>query len=90
MFKESLDTAVFTTKYIVEKKSPILFVYHDDDGSWQFHGPEQEISEDDMRLISLGEMIGLDGSILELSGMPKGFEAARSSKESTWKVASSN
>lgn len=90
MFKEPLTTAVFTTKYIVEKTSPILFVYHDEDGSWQFHGPEEEINDEDMRLISLEEIIGIDQSINELSEMPEGFEAVRNSKESAWKVISNN
>lgn len=34
-FNEGLDTAVFTTKYVVEENFPILHVYHFEDGSWQ-------------------------------------------------------
>lgn len=89
-FKESLNTAVFTTRYVVEELSPILFVYHDDDGSWQFHGGEQEILDEDMRLVALEEIIKLDKSILELANMPIGFEAVRSDDQSSWKVISSN
>ena len=89
-FKESLNTAVFTTRYVVEESSPILFVYHDDDGSWQFHGGEQEVSDNDMRLVALEEVIKLDKSILELADMPIGSEAMRSDANSSWKVVSSN
>ena len=89
-FKESLNTAVFTTRFIVDRVSPILFVYHDDDGSWQFLGGEQEVYDEDMRLVALGEIIEIDESVLKLADMPKGFEAVRSDKNSEWKIVSSN
>jgi hypothetical protein len=50
-FSESLDTAVFTTRFVVRDKSPILFVSHDADGSWQFHGNETNVDDKDMMLV---------------------------------------
>jgi hypothetical protein len=84
-FEESLNTAVFTTKFILENKSPILFVYHyEEDGAWQFSGLENPISDDDYRVISLDEVIQLDNTVLELADLPLGGEAYRLDIKSPW------
>ncbi len=88
-FKESLKTAVFTTKFIADKLSPIVYVSHDDDGSWQFQGPEDNVSDEDIRLLGLGEIIEIDNTILEISDMPNGSIAIRDNSVSHWKVISS-
>jgi hypothetical protein len=55
MFADSLNTAVFTSKYVLNYDSPILYVFHDeDDGAWQFLGIE-DCTEKDFRIISLAE-----------------------------------
>ncbi len=89
-FKEPLNTAVFTTRFIISGESVIVFIAHDDDGSWQFQGTENKVSESDMRLVSLGEIIEIDNSILQLADMPEGFEAMRNDKNSNWIITSSN
>ncbi|MEO6904624.1 MAG: hypothetical protein ABI315_15965 [Bacteroidia bacterium] len=82
-FNESLNTAVFTTNYILNG-SPILHVYHyEEDGAWQFSGIEQE-NEEDIKVISLEEIINLDNSILELTDLELGGEAYRKDKNSDW------
>ena len=84
-FAESLNTAVFTTKFILENKSPILFVYHyEEDGAWQFSGSENTVSDDDYRVISLEEVIQLDNTVLELTDLPLGGEAFRLDIKSPW------
>lgn len=88
--QDSLNTAVFTTSYVVNKNSPILFVYHGEDGSWQSHGPEENVDDENIRLVALGEIINIDTSVLEIADMPIGFEAVRNSKDSGWIVKSSN
>lgn len=88
-FKEPLNTVVFTTRYVIEG-SPIVFVTHDDDGSWQFHGTENNIGDSDIRIIALNEMIEMDHSILEISDMPTGSEAMRSDKNAKWKIINTN
>ena len=36
-FKENLNTAVFTTKFVLKQKRTITYVTHDaEDGAWQF------------------------------------------------------
>ena len=90
IFKEALNTAVFTTVYVVKKNSPILFVYHDEDGGWQFHGPEDNVAEQDMMIIGLGELIEIDNSVLEVSDIPVGSEAVRSSRGNQWRIITRN
>lgn len=86
-FKENLDTAVFTTKYILEKKSPIIHVYHyDEDGAWQFSGQEQIEKDEDFRVVSLEEIIRLDNSVLEVSDLPLGYEAHRKNVDLPWEM----
>jgi hypothetical protein len=89
-FKESLNTAVFTTKYVIGQNSPILYVYHFDDGSWQFSGKEKNLKDEDYKVISLGEMLEIDGTLKVLGDMPCGFEAVRKAKENKWEIISSN
>ncbi|MCH7403883.1 hypothetical protein ACFOUP_08735 [Belliella kenyensis] len=86
-FQENLDTAVFTTKYVLEKQSPITHVYHyDEDGAWQFSGLEEIDNNQDFRVVSLEEIIKLDGSILEISDLPLGYEAFREKPGSSWEI----
>jgi len=85
-FLDNLNTAVFTTKYILERQSPVLYVYHyEDDGAWSFSGSE-DCQDGDYRIISLEEMINIDNSILELADMPLGFFAKRNDITSSWKI----
>lgn len=90
IFKESLDTAVFTTRFVLERQSPILIAYHFDDGSWQFSGKEENLSDEDFKVVSLGEIIELDKSLLDLCDMPINSEATRLSNTSPWRIVVSN
>ena len=89
-FQESLDTAVFTTRFVLEEQSPILVAYHYDDGSWQFSGKEDNLSDEDFKIISLGEIIEIDKSLLQLSDMPLNSEAKRLSPTSEWRIIVTN
>ena len=88
-FREPGNTAVFTTRFVLEG-SPIVLVTHDEDGAWQFHSEEDIINDDDIKLVSLDEMIRLDNSILELADMPESFRAMRGSKTLPWKIVGDN
>jgi hypothetical protein len=48
------------------------------------------LNDDDYRIISLGEILTIDGTLKELSDMPMGFEAIRKSKEDKWQVVLAN
>ena len=79
------NKAVITTKYIVEKKSPVLSVYHDLDDDWQFIGPEA-VTEEDAMVISLEQILIIDPSVEETLKIGLGFSAHRKSKTDKWKV----
>lgn len=87
-FADDLNTAVITTKYVLEGKSPILSVFHYDDGSWQFSGPEEDLPDEDFRVLSLDEIIKMDSSVLEVADLPYEGEAYRETKTSQWKMKS--
>lgn len=89
-FKESLDTAVFTTTYVMKNHSPVLFVYHFDDGSWQFSGIENDIRDEVMMVVGLGEIIKMDSTLLDIADLQSGFEAIRNDRSSPWKILESN
>jgi len=87
-FDEDPNVAVITTKHVLEKASPILFVFHYEDGSWQFSGPETELLDEDYRVVSLEEIIQLDPTVLEVADLPYEGEAQRESANSQWTVKS--
>ena len=89
-FKENYNTAVFTTKFVLERKSPILFVFHFTDGSWQFSGTEENLSDDDFKVVSLKEIIEIDNSLLEVAHIPLGSEAKRLNPQSPWRINTEN
>ena len=82
MNEESLTKAVFTTVYVIENNSPIVYVSHDMDGDWQFFGPEENVEMDKSRVVLLGEIIDMDSSLKELLDLPMGTAAYRQSRES--------
>ncbi|HET6224709.1 MAG TPA: hypothetical protein VFF27_00425 [Bacteroidia bacterium] len=84
MIEESLTKAVFTTVYVIENNSPIVYVSHDMDGDWQFFGSEENIEIDKSRIVLLEEIIERDPSVKELLDMSKGTAAYRKSRESEW------
>ena len=89
-FGIALNTAVFTTRHVLKHISPVLRVYHFEDGSWQFSGPEQALIDEDYRVISLNEMLLLDSSLRMLGNLKVGCEAIRKSKKDYWQIISSN
>lgn len=85
-FKESGNTAVFTTKYVVIDKKDITTVSHEkEDGAWQFFSDDPlDNFEDVVKVVGLGEIIKLDSTVLELADMPEGFTAKRKHKGDDW------
>ncbi len=78
---------MFTTTSVIGKKAPILYVTHDDDdGAWQFHTGDS-LTDDQPKIVSLGEIVALDGSVKELADLPRGWEASRKSKDEKWERA---
>jgi len=83
-FDDPPNAASFTTRFVLDG-SPILRVYHDYDGGWQFHGSSDHSATTDVgRLVSLGSIIGRDSSLAELHDLPGGWCATRRSVDAPW------
>ena len=84
-FIDARNTAVFTTRDIIEEGKPILLVTHDkDDGAWQFH-TRKTVPASEGKIVALDEIIFRDLSIVELADLPLGWSAIRDSITSHWK-----
>lgn len=85
-FKDLLNTAVITTRRIINKKDWIGYVTHDiEDGSWQFLDSKMsEKNINDAVVVSLQNIIDLDSTIQELADLPLGWHAWRESRKLPW------
>jgi len=84
-FKEALNTAVFSTKFVLRGGEPIQNVFHhDEDGSWEFTGVTQSTDDKDYLIVSLQEIIDFDPSVLELADLALGESAYRSAVDMPW------
>ncbi|HVU99127.1 MAG TPA: hypothetical protein VHE34_28085 [Puia sp.] len=88
-FKENLNTAVFTSDYVLSGSSPIVYIAHHEDGSWEFWSKET-ISESDVRVVSLQQIIAIDPSVLEVADLPLQFAAVRDDISRPWNLISKN
>jgi len=66
MIRIDLSQAVFTTKYVLEGQSSMVHVSHDKNCDWQFFGKEQNITEENARVISLGEILKINPSVKQI------------------------
>jgi hypothetical protein len=60
--KETLNTAVFTTKFVLKEKRTITYVTHDvQDGAWQFFSNDSfNKFEEVVAIVSLEQIIKID------------------------------
>jgi hypothetical protein len=80
------NTAVFSSAQVVRRGAPVLVVYHDHDGEWQFvHGDVTD--DDECLLVCLGCAFQRTPSIADLASMPAGWRAERDSIASPWALA---
>lgn len=87
-FKDSLNTAVFTTKFVVKDKKEITYVTHDkEDGAWQFFSSDDfDNFEEVAMVLSLDEIIEVDNTVLELADLPLGYIATRQTAKDVWRI----
>ncbi|MBS1663672.1 MAG: DUF4262 domain-containing protein [Bacteroidetes bacterium] len=81
-FYEERNLGVYTTRQAFAG-NPILYVYHNSDGDWQFHTSDKPKIEDAM-LVCLEELTKLDPSLNEICHLDYGERAWRSSPEEDW------
>jgi Domain of unknown function (DUF4262) len=83
-FYEHRNLGVFTTKDVLEG-APILYVYHNDNGDWQFHSSD-EPNLDNAVLVCLEDLVKRDPTLNELHYMGYGQNAHRESIEDDWDI----
>ncbi|MRG46017.1 DUF4262 domain-containing protein [Chitinophaga sp. SYP-B3965] len=84
-FYEEKNVVAYTTKEVLAGK-PILYVYHDADGDWQFYGSDDP-SPDNAMLVSLESITKLDPSINEIYHLQYGWNAWRQDVNEDWEYA---
>ena len=87
-FDDPLNTAVFTTKFVIRDKKEITYVTHDeDDGAWQFFSNDEwENFEDVAMVVGLGTILSFDNTLLEIADLPYGYCATRKSRNDKWVI----
>ena len=81
-FYEERNLGVYTTRQAFNG-DPILYVYHNEDGDWQFHTSLEPDLKDSM-LVCLEEITKLDSSINAIYHLQFGWRAWRESKDEGW------
>jgi hypothetical protein len=91
-FDISLNTAVFTTSFVIYERKPITCVYHhSEDGAWEFLSADEfDDIEKIAKIVALEEIIDIDSSIIELSQMQEGFFASRRASIDIWEIKKIN
>lgn len=82
-FQDPTNLGTFTTQEVLDG-APILYVTHDYDGDWQFHGPTDASDETEPMLVGLGCMVDQDASLKQLHDLPYGWCAYRNTADEPW------
>ncbi|PTB97237.1 DUF4262 domain-containing protein [Marivirga lumbricoides] len=83
-FHEETNLGVFTTHHALEGK-PILYVYHNEDGDWQFH-TEYEPNIEDSKIVCLKDILDKDPTLNEIYHLGYGQTAYRSEIGTEWSI----
>jgi len=82
-FAELPETGVYTTKSIIEGNEPIMRVFHDPEGDWQFHG-SGESSVGSGALACFHCIVLRDPTLRELADLPISWAAWRDLVGGPW------
>ena len=83
-FLEERTLGVFTTAEVLEG-NPIRFVYHNEDGDWQFHS-EQDPDLAKAKLVCLEELVQKDNTLNEIYYLNYGESAKRNYIGDEWTI----
>ena len=83
-FYEEKNLGVFTTQETLDGK-PILWVYHNEDGDWQFHSVENP-NLDKAKVVSLESLVKMDKSLNDIYYLNFGQSAKRKTATSEWEI----
>jgi hypothetical protein len=83
-FDDPHNSAALTTTFVLDG-APVLRVYHDYEGGWQFHASDdQPATVEVAKLVSLGSMIDRDASLAALHDLQHGWRAYRVAVGEPW------
>lgn len=88
-FADAPNTACFTCCHVLDEGKPILYVSHDEDGSWQFlcGGTHKE---EEARIVSLASILNIDETMSDLAELDYGEYAEAEDMTSDWNVRYKN
>lgn len=81
-FYEPKNLATFTTRQWLDEQKPILRVVHDTDGDWQFLTGDE--MPEDIKIVSLEQLIVKDKTLNEVFDLEYGEEAEREFVGGKW------
>ncbi len=82
-FREEQELSVYTTYQVLEGQ-PILYAAHDDEGNWQFLNAAH-YEADDLRMVTLIEIVARDPTVNELFQLNYGWHASRTAVGEKWR-----
>ncbi|MEO3406527.1 hypothetical protein AAFN85_21615 [Mucilaginibacter sp. CAU 1740] len=87
-FSQSFNTAVFTTKFVINDKHDIVLVRCEpEDGALMFYSADKfDNYEAVAKIVGLGQLLKLDTTLLQIPVLKPGFYAHRSKKGKPWVV----
>lgn len=77
-------TRTYVSRCVVEDGEPIVRVFHEQDGDWQFIGPVEDPGKDGGKISCFHCIVERDPSIKMLAGLPPGYHAFRNSTTDNW------
>ena len=83
-FHEEPRLGVYTTHHALDGK-PVLYVYHNEDGNWQFH-TEYDPKIEDSKIVCLKDLVAQDPTLNEVHYLNYGQAAYREKVGGKWTV----
>ena len=92
MKSEHLDRsgAAIVCPFVAQKRMPIVYAFRDEatepaDSGWQFLS-EMEVSVDELKVLSVNEVLAYEPSLKDYIDLPEGTELSRASGDCEWRV----
>ena len=85
-FSDSQNTATFTCTHVLNHEKPITLASHDEDGYWQFLCDSESHSDEESKVVGLGEIYAIDKTIAKLANLDYGHIAYRDKQNSEWTI----
>jgi len=77
-------TCCLACTHILSLQRPVLYVAHDNDGTWKFICRHISHKITDVKTVSLQQITRLDASLTDLLEMPPGVCSQRTNTNNTW------